>query len=320
MRFFKGLIQKVKANMFLSLGVSTLAFASAMLGLWTPDLGRAELEKKYATPNTHFADIGGYRVHFHDSGPKDAPILLMLHGFGSSLQTWDAWTESLNKQYRVVRLDLPGFGLTGPSPMNTYADSDDVKLVTNFLNQLQIHEFTLIGHSMGGKIAWNVAASHPLLVKRLILLAPDGYSNPEDMGVKPYALPSFFHLMKYCLPKFVVKKSLEPAFFDANALTDDLTVRYHDFLRAPGVRGAIIERANQTVNTDPVERLKKITAPTLLLWGASDQMIPSDNALRYERALVNSTTVILPKQGHLLQEERPQEGLLKVLEFLNTDH
>ena len=116
MRFFKGLIQKVKANMFFSLGVSTLVFASAMLGLWTPDLDRAELEKKYATPHTQFADIGGYRVHYHDSGPKDAPILLMLHGFGSSLQTWDAWAESLNKQYRVVRLDLPGFGLTGPQP------------------------------------------------------------------------------------------------------------------------------------------------------------------------------------------------------------
>ena len=114
-----------------------------------------------------------------------------------------------------------------------------------------------------------------------------------------------------------MKKSLEPALFDANALTEDVLTRYYEMLRAPGVRKAIVERSYQTVDTDPVERLKKITAPTLLLWGAEDRMIPKENAVRYELALGHVQTVILPGQGHLIQEERPQEGVEKLLAFLS---
>ena len=306
--------------MIYSLGVASLVTAAAMLGLWTPDWERAALEKKYATPHTQFIEIQGHRVHFQDTGPKDAPVLLMLHGFGSSLQTWDNWTASLQKNYRVVRLDLPGFGLSGASPRKAYAEEDDVLFIEHFVHALNISEFSLIGHSMGGKIAWNVASSYPAKVQHLILMAPDGYANPEDMGAKPYAIPTFMQIMKYCLPEFFVKKSLEPAFADEQALTQDLLTRYHDFLRAPEVRQAIIDRANQTINTDPLERLKKISAPTLLLWGEADRMIPRDNAQRYAQALANATTVVLPRQGHLLQEERPQEGLAAVLTFLKNAH
>jgi pimeloyl-ACP methyl ester carboxylesterase len=306
--------------MFYALSVASVVTVVAMLGLWTPDLDSAVLEKKYATPHTQLTEIRGQRVHYQDAGPKDAPVLLLLHGFGASLQTWDAWTESLQKHYRVIRLDLPGFGLTGANPSHAYADADDVQFVDNFVNQMGIAEFSLIGHSMGGKIAWNVAATYPSKVKQLVLMAPDGYANPQDFGSKPYATTGFIGIMKYCLPPYFVKKSLEPAFYDAQALTEALLTRYHDFLRAPGVRQAIIERAKQTINTDPVDRLQKITAPTLLLWGESDQMIPSDNAARYAKVLATSTTIVLPKQGHLLQEERPHEGLAEVLAFLRAAH
>jgi pimeloyl-ACP methyl ester carboxylesterase len=299
------------------MGVAGLVLAGALVGLWTPDLDSHALEQTYATPHTQFLVMEGQRVHYQDSGPSHAPVIVLLHGFGSSLQTWSTWVDSLNKTYRVISLDLPGFGLTGPNSTHAYTDADDVQFVENFVNQLQIDQFTLVGHSMGGKIAWNVAATHPSKVQQLILIAPDGYSKPQELGMKPYALPAWSKLMQYCLPRFLVKKSLEPAFYDADAMTEDLLTRYHDFLRAPGVRQAIIDRANQTINTDPVERLKKITAPTLLLWGAADQMIPSDNAQQYARVLTNSSTVVLPEQGHLLQEERPQEGLAEVLAFLN---
>jgi pimeloyl-ACP methyl ester carboxylesterase len=88
-------------------------------------------------------------------------------------------------------------------------------------------------------------------------------------------------------------------------------------LRAPGVRGAILERSNQTIYTDPVPRLKAIKAPTLLIWGEQDQMIPSTNAQSYANVLSNSTTVLIPKLGHLLQEEQPEKGLAAVMQFLD---
>jgi pimeloyl-ACP methyl ester carboxylesterase len=300
------------------MGLVSIILAGALVGLWTPDLDRRELEAHYKTPHTHFLHLEGQSVHYQDAGPRDAPVIVLLHGFGSSLQTWDVWADSLSKTHRVIRLDLPGFGLTGPNPSGHYADADDVQFVENFVNRLGIPEFTLMGHSMGGKIAWNVAATFPSKVKQLILIAPDGYSKPDDIGLKPYALPAWSHLMKYCLPRYLVKKSLEPGFYDSDAITDDLMKRYHDFLRAPGVRQAILDRANQTINTDPVARLKKITAPTLLLWGEADRMIPSTNAAQYTSVLARSTAVVLPRQGHLLQEERPQEGLAAVIGFLNS--
>ncbi|MEY4442844.1 MAG: hypothetical protein RL442_1844, partial [Pseudomonadota bacterium] len=158
--------------MIYSMGVASIVAVAALVGLWTPDWDRAGLEKKYESPDTQFAVIQGQRVHFQDSGPKEAPVLLMLHGFGSSLQTWDAWADSLQKHYRVIRLDLPGFGLSGASSNNAYSEEDDVQFVENFVTAMRIPEFSLIGHSMGGKIAWNVAAAYPSKVKQLILMAP----------------------------------------------------------------------------------------------------------------------------------------------------
>ena len=125
------------------------------------------------------------------------------------------------------------------------------------------------------------------------------------------------HLIKYFLPKYFLEKSLEPAFYYATQLNETLVNRYYDMLRAPGVRAAILARGDQTVYTDPVPRLKRITAPTLLLWGEEDQMIPSRNAQDYERDIPRSTTVLLPQSGHLIQEERPDVGLTAVSHFLD---
>jgi pimeloyl-ACP methyl ester carboxylesterase len=171
---------------------------------------------------------------------------------------------------------------------------------------------------MGGKIAWIFAAAHAERVKALVLMAPDGFPQPEAIGTKPYAMPAIMGVMKFSLPKYFVRKSIEPAFVDVNELDDQLVNRYHDMLRAPGVRAAILARANQTIYTDPVPRLKQIKAPTLLIWGDEDKMIPSSNAKSYAAVLENSETVLIPKLGHLLHEEHAELGLAKVTEFLDA--
>lgn len=225
--------------------------------MWAPDIALYELKLRYGSASQHVVEVGGLNIHYKDTGPKDAPVLLLLHGFGSSLQTWDAWSMQLEKNYRVISLDLPGFGLTGPSPANNYSEENDVSTLTHFVDKLGLSSFSLIGHSMGGKMAWGLASSQPERVKALVLMAPDGFPDTKDIGTKPYAMPGIMGVIKFSLPKFLVRKSIEPAFFDANALDDCLVDRYYDMLRAPGVRAAILERANQTIYTDPVPRLKK---------------------------------------------------------------
>ena len=298
--------------------ISTVLLALAAYGLWAPDLGVAELQKRYSSTSNNVVNVDGMRIHYKDTGSQDAPVLLFLHGFGSSLQTWDVWAGSLEQKYRVIRLDLPGFGLTGPSPSNDYSEFNDVNTLTQFVDKLGVSELSVIGHSMGGKIAWTFAAAHPDRVKALVLMAPDGFPQPEAIGTKPYAMPAIMGLMKYCLPRYFVRKSIEPAFANESALDDKMVSRYHDMLRAPGVRAAILERGNQTIYTDPVPRLKKIKAPTLLLWGEEDKMIPSSNATSYAGVLAQSKTVFIPKLGHLLHEEQADIGLAQLVEFLDA--
>jgi len=300
-----------------TLGLGTAFLAVALYGLWAPDLERAELEKRYFSSSPQIIDVGGLKVYYKETGPQGAPALLLLHGFGSSLQAWDEWSLKLEQTYRVIRLDLPGFGLTGASPANDYSEEKDLAILTHFADKLGLEKFSVIGHSMGGKMAWSLAASQPERVQALVLMAPDGFPETKDIGTKPYEVPAIMGLIKYVLPKYLVRKSIEPAFAQADALNDALVNRYFDMLRAPGVRGAILERSNQTIYTDPVPPLKAIKAPTLLIWGKQDQMIPSTNAQSYANVLSNSTTVLIPKLGHLLQEEQPEKGLTAVMQFLD---
>jgi pimeloyl-ACP methyl ester carboxylesterase len=297
---------------------SVLVSMGLLYGLWAPDLTLSELKHRYGADSLQTVQVDGLTIHYQDTGPRDAPVLVLLHGFGSSLQTWDVWAAKLELNYRVIRLDLPGFGLTGPSPLHDYSEANDLATLTHFVDKLGVSSFSVIGHSMGGKMAWGLAAAKPDRVKALVLMAPDGFAQAKDIGTKPYAMPSIMGVIKFSLPKILVRKSIEPAFYDATALSDRLVDRYYDMLRAPGVRAAILERANQTIYTDPVPRLKQITAPTLLVWGEQDQMIPSSNAQSYAEVLANSKTVLLPKLGHLAQEEQPEIALGHVVEFLNS--
>ena len=308
------------SRLFNLLGWCFLIFLGlAFMIFFAPDLNRHDLELTYAQAPSQFIQVKDLRVHYRDTGQRSAPVIVMLHGFGSSLHTWDHWSQALERDHRVIRLDLAGFGLTGESPDQNYSDAADVKRLKDFLNALGVSDCILLGHSMGGRIAWNFASTYPERVRRLVLLAPDGFPVPgQKLGEKPYDFGRLADLIQYVLPKYLVKKSLEPAFYNAELITDGLLDRYNDMLKAPTVRRAILDRMRQTVISDPVERLKRITAPTLLLWGENDPMIPSSNSLDYQKALVDSQTVILPQASHLLQEENPQLGLACVLEFIHS--
>jgi pimeloyl-ACP methyl ester carboxylesterase len=298
---------------------SLILIGLVLMIFFAPDLDRHDLEKTYAQAPSQFIEVEGLRFHYRDTGDKGAPAIVMLHGFGSSLHTWDEWSTALEQDHRVIRLDLPGFGLTGESPDHDYSDAADVERLSHFLSALGVTKCLMVGHSMGGRIAWNFASTYPDHVVRLVLMAPDGFPvRGQKLGEKPYDFGRLANVIQYVLPKFLVKKSLEPAFYNASGISDGLLNRYNDLLRAPTVRSAILDRMRQTVNSDPVERLQRITAPTLLLWGKNDLMIPSSNSQDYQKALRHSQTVILPKASHLLQEENPQLGLAHVLEFVNS--
>jgi pimeloyl-ACP methyl ester carboxylesterase len=298
-----------------------LALALAGLGVWlyTPDESRAALEAKYVETGDAFRLVEGVRLRVRDTGPRDAPAVILLHGFGSSLETWEPWARRLSARYRVVRFDLPGFGLTGPDPTGDYTDQRSMAILSALMDQLGLRRVSLIGNSLGGRIAWNFAARRPERVERLILVSPDGFASPGFEYGKTPQTPALMRLLPYTLPASMFRANLAAAYGRPAALSDAVLARYRDMMLAPGVRPAILARMAQVRLEDPAPRLAAITAPTLLLWGEKDGMIPIANAADYLRDLPRATLTRLPGLGHVPFEEDPDTSVIPVERFLTGE-
>lgn len=300
--------------------MSTLFVCLALLlggsWLWTPDKDRAELEAVYARAEdgSRFVELQGLRLHVRDSqpnAPAGTPTLLMLHGFASSLHTWQAWAEALSPHWRVLRIDLPGAGLTGADATGDYSDTRALQLITALLDERGVAQATVIGHSMGGRLAWRLAAEHPQRVHKLVLIAPIGL----EPGPLP-EVPAGAQLLRHVLPRAVLQQGLESAYGDPTRLAADTVTRYHDMLLAPQVRDAMLQRVRQPAPQDAALLLPRITAPTLLLWGELDRLLPPARAQDFQRLLPQARVVELPGLGHVPHEEAPALALAPLQAFL----
>ena len=304
---------KLMSIILICLGV---LLAAALWWLWTPDKDRAALEPKYLNSPSDMIDVAGTRLHVRDSGPKTAPAVIFLHGFGASLHTWEPWANTLAKDLRVIRIDLPGSGLSLPDPTGDYSDKRSLQIINALMDKLGLARASLVGNSIGGRIAWTFAGTYPSRTDKLVLVSPDGFASPGFEYGKTPEVPMMVKLMRYALPKALLTMSLKPAYANPETMTDALATRYHDMMLAPGSRGALLARMAQTVLVDPLPILKQITAPTLLVWGEQDGMIPFANSNDYLKAIAGSKRVSFEGVGHLPHEEAPAESVGAVREFL----
>ena len=286
------------------------------LWLWTPDVPRASLEARYMDSPADLRSVGPWQLHVRQSGPPDAPAVVLLHGFGSSLHTWDAWAQGLARTHRVVRVDLPGSGLSPPDPAQDYRDERSLDMLLALMDSLGLQRSSWVGHSMGGRIVWTFAAKFPERVDKLVLVAPDGFASFGFEYGKPMEVPATLGLMRHVLPKPLLRMNLKSAYARPEALSDAVTTRYHDLILAPGARQAMLDRLRQTVLQEPLPLLRQIKAPSLLVWGEADAMIPVSNAQDYLQAIEGSRLVSWPQVGHLPQEEAAESSLQAVADFL----
>jgi pimeloyl-ACP methyl ester carboxylesterase len=293
-----------------------LFLVAALWWFYTPDQPRAALEARYAEPPSQFLEVEGLRLHLRDTGPRDAPAVIFLHGFASSLHTWEAVAQGLEPDFRVIRLDLPGFGLTGADPSGDYTDERAEVILLALLRRLGLEQAALVGSSMGGRIAWRFAAAHPDRVTRLVLMAPDGFASPGIGYEQPPRVPLLMRALPYTLPDALLRPSLTPAYGAPAALTEALFERYRAMMLAPGVRRAILDRMAQHVLLPPGPLLARITLPVLLLWGEQDRMVPLSNAQDYLRALPDARLIALPGIGHVPMEEAPADVVRALRGFL----
>lgn len=282
----------------------------------TPDLPLDYIKNKYAGPPSKFMALNGMQIHYRDEGNGD--VILLIHGTGSSLHTWDKWVQRLIKSYRVIRLDLPAYGLTGKDPKKRYSSKNYVDLVNDFMTQLEINKFHMAGNSLGGLVSWLYASYHPDKVNKLILIDPSGFPSKKiPMVINMAKTPVVKTLIRYITPKSFIKKNLEEVYFNNDLITTKILNRYYELTLAEGNRTAFIDRA-KIEQEDYSERLDLIINPTLILWGANDIWIPVKNAQRFKEKIENSKVVIMNETGHIPMEEKPNESLIITLDFLSN--
>lgn len=279
-----------------------------------------ELMPEYAGGASDFVEVMGMNVHFRDEGnPKDSLPLILLHGTGSSLHTFDSWTEELKKNKRVVRMDLPGFGLTGPFPGRSYSMDQYVGFLSSFLTARKINRCYLAGNSLGGQIAWQFTLKHPEAVDKLILIDAAGFplkSRSVPLAFRMAGTPVINKLLTFITPRFVVESSVKNVYADKSKVTDQLVDRYFDLSLRAGNRQALIDRMQTHNDSNEVKRINTISQPTLILWGEEDGLIPAENAYRFERLLPNDTLVMLQNSGHVPMEENPGQSLNALKAFI----
>ena len=283
------------------------------------DTPRVDVIQKYAGSPSKFMPLMGMEVHYRDEGdPQDSFPILLLHGLSSSLYTWDSLTSMLSEKKRVIRIDLPGFGLTGPDPEQAYSIDYYNRFIDSFMIKMNINQYIIAGNSFGGNIAWNQALYRPEKIRKLILINSAGYPRTKEkgnIGFKLAAIPVLGEVIKKVTPRALVKKSLKDAYSDDNKISEAITNRYYDLLLCEGNRQALIDIFKQRAVPNP-DNIKNVHAPTLIIWGKDDQMIDVSNGLRFNQDIQGSLSRIIDHSGHVPMEETPQAVYQAMINFV----
>ena len=302
-----------------------LASLSALVAMvawnWAPDRGVDTLKARWATSPSHFVTLQGMQLHLRDEGPRDDPEpIVLIHGTSASLHTWDGWTDALKGQRRVIRMDLPGFGLTGPAPDGDYSMTRYADFIAALLDQLGVRRAVLAGNSLGGGVAWRTAVQHPERVSRLVLVDASGYplqSTSVPLGFRLAQIEWLKPVMSRLLPRRMIESSVRNVYADPGKVTPELVDRYYELTLRAGNRESLTQRMKlRETDAQSAGLIATIRQPTLILWGAEDRLIPEPSGQRFHKDIAGSQYVVFDSLGHVPQEEDPQRSVAEVLKFL----
>ncbi len=306
------------------LGVLLVLTALALAVSRAPDRPVQTLVARWAPAPSDFIEVKGQVVHLRDEGPRNDPLpIVLLHGTSASLHTWEGWVRALRTQRRVITFDLPGFGLTGPfagryKPDDYHGDTY-ARFVLDLLDQLRVQRAVLGGNSLGGEVAWRVAAMAPQRVASLVLVDAVGPAfTPREipLGFQVARLPVLGRISEWVLPRSLVTQSVASVYGDPARVTPELVDRYFELTLREGNRRALGLRLQQMVAGEDADRLARLSQPTLILWGGRDQLIPLASGQQMHQAIRGSQLVVFDDLGHVPQEEDPARTVLAVKAFL----
>ena len=285
------------------------------------DIPRHRILKKHRPDNLQTTIVQGDTIYYADSGSGET--ILLLHGTSSFLQTWDPWTRSLDKEYRIIRPDLPGFGLTGSLRDKDFSLEKYVAVLSGLMESLDIQSYHIAGNSFGAYLATQMALQNPQKVKSLCILSGSGYRmdsvQTKTSGFSLATIPGVRNVMRYITPKFIVGASIKSFYGNPKAVSDSAIQRYFDYLLCSSNREALILKSAQNYPALN-DKLRDIRCKTLVIWGEEDTLIPLPKGRALARAIPHARLVTLPGIGHLPMEESPTASLNAYTDFLKHLH
>jgi len=308
----------IKIAIVLILGIVLLFYSMIKLDIRYPsDISKESIEAKYLLESSDFIEIDGVNIHFAIDG--SGPDLLLLHANYANLIDWNPWVNLLKDHYRVIRIDIPGHGLTAADPSNDYSMQRTIFLLEGFLNAFEIQKLSVAGASLGGTIGLHYTRRNPEKVENLILVSP-GALNPRIRGRnEPVKLPKPFEIIAYFTPRLITESLLRGGFGDPENVTEELIDRWYDLLLREGQRDAQIARVNQYVSGDIDQVLSEVRAPALIMWGKKNNVVPVDLAYEMKDMMKNSLRIemiIYESGGHQLVQELGIQTGKDALEYL----
>ncbi len=316
-------------KMILKVAGVVMLIAAAVLvvcaiALIRPDIPYAKLQAKYGRPGDAYMVMPeGVTVHYRDEGPRDGRVLVLVHGFSASLLDWDDWTKALSGRYRIIRLDLPGHGLTSAPPGYQPSQDRNADLIDAFAKRLGTTRFVLAGNSMGGGVAWDFALRHPGSLDGLVLVDAGGFPHQRSSKGGPVIFkllqnPLARQVLAHVDLKPLIGQGLRSAFLDPNLVTAAVVERYADFARAPGHRAILQINEAGGHRSVTVADLPKIKVPTLVMHGEQDRLIPFADGQAFARAIPNATLIAYPNVGHVPMEQIPTRSAADLDHWLQT--
>ena len=303
------------------IGVVAALLLIAFLIFRTPDTDPAEMRAKYGGEPSQFVEIGGgTTVHLRDEGPRDALPIILLHGSNADLHTWQPWTEDLREDFRVIRFDQVGHGLTGGDPNEDYSVANYVSDIDEVADALGLQRFVLGGNSMGGGHTLAYALEHPDRLIGMVLVdaggAPVRREGGGNLAFTLAAMPGVGNVMSQLLPRSLVERSLSQSVSNQAVVTPEAIDRYWEMARYPGNRAATRARFSRGLSSYSEDQIASLDMPALIMWGVEDALIPLEAGEWLDARLPQSTLVTYEGIGHLPQEEAPERSLSDLRSWL----
>ena len=284
------------------------------------DIPKESVIAKHAKGASEFIELkDGSLIHVRDEGNKNGNTLVLIHGSNGSLFNFESMNKFLINDFRVVSLDLPAHGLTGPVNSNNYSFDGFIRVINEVLEIKKINQFFLAGHSMGGRVVWNYTIDYPEKVSGLIIIGSLFLANEKEyrefqsdnkppIVFKLFEIPFFRMLLGYITPRIMVSQVAKQMVYDQTIMTDELIDQFHDIILLDGSReamGYVIVNTDKNIVADP-KLLQEINVPTTILHGEEDNIIDVRYNKHFLENIPDINLISYSKVGHMPPMEIPE--------------